>query len=101
MLASCDEEALRGLTEYGETLGLAFQIVDDILDVEGDTEVLGKQRGSDEKKKKMTYPRLYGLDASKREARTLMDKAEQALVRFDRGADRLREIARFVIERRS
>ncbi|MGE5239505.1 MAG: polyprenyl synthetase family protein [Chloroflexota bacterium] len=101
MLASCDEAALRGLTEYGETVGLAFQIIDDILDVEGDTEVLGKQRGSDEKKKKMTYPRLYGLDASKREARKLMDRAEHALETFDRGADRLREIARFVIERRS
>ncbi|MCI0469856.1 MAG: polyprenyl synthetase family protein, partial [Nitrospirae bacterium] len=55
ILAGCSEEALIRLTQYGKNIGLAFQVVDDILDVEGETETIGKPRGSDDKKKKMTY----------------------------------------------
>jgi geranylgeranyl diphosphate synthase type II len=101
MLASCSDKALGGLTRYGECVGLAFQIIDDILDVEGETEVLGKNRGSDERRKKMTYPVLYGIERSRQEARDLMAESEEALKEFDVRADPLREIARYVLGRRS
>jgi geranylgeranyl diphosphate synthase type II len=89
------------LTSYGQNIGLAFQIIDDILDVQGETEIIGKTKGSDEKKKKMTYPRLYGIEESKRKARDLIDKAIESLKLFDKHADPLREIAKYLIERQN
>jgi geranylgeranyl diphosphate synthase type II len=67
------------LTAYGEALGLAFQVVDDVLDVEATTEQLGKTAGKDAAAGKLTYPRLYGLEAAKVEARRLVDEAKAAL----------------------
>ena len=79
MLAGADERAIAALGRYGERVGLAFQIVDDILDVEGSLEALGKTAGSDERKQKATYPAVHGLDASRQRARTLLDEAQAAL----------------------
>ncbi len=87
------------LTQYGEAVGLAFQIVDDILDVEGETAQTGKPVGADASKAKWTYPRKVGLDAAKKEARVLIDRAVAALKSFGPEADRLREIAAFTIHR--
>jgi geranylgeranyl diphosphate synthase type II len=101
ILASCSDRALEGLTRYGDCVGLAFQIIDDILDVEGETEVLGKSRGSDERRKKMTYPLLYGIEKSRQKARDLMAESAEALIEFGQRADPLREIARYVLGRRS
>ncbi|MCC6345796.1 MAG: polyprenyl synthetase family protein [Nitrospirales bacterium] len=101
ILASCGEEHLLGLTGYGSPIGLAFQVVDDILDVEGETEVLGKPRGSDEKKKKMTYPKLYGLERSREKARELVGRALSSLEVFDEKAEPLRAIARYLLERKN
>jgi geranylgeranyl diphosphate synthase type II len=101
MLAGCSDEKLFGLTNYGENIGLAFQIIDDILDVEGDTEVIGKPKGSDEKKKKMTYPKLYGIEKSKEKAKELVKSAIGALEIFDEKAEPLRAIARYLLERKS
>lgn len=101
ILAGCDDERLDSLSDYGEKIGLAFQIIDDILDVEGETEVIGKPKGSDEKKKKMTYPRLYGIDKSRQMASELIEKAIGALSLFDEKADPLRGIARYLIDRKS
>lgn len=101
ILAGCDEERLVNLTRYGENVGLAFQVIDDILDVEGETEILGKPKGSDEKKKKMTYPRLYGIERSKEMALDLIRDAINSLSVFDERADPLREIARYLVERKS
>lgn len=101
MLAGCDSDELSRLTRYGENIGLAFQIIDDILDIEGETEVLGKTTGSDEKKKKMTYPGLYGVESSAKKAEDLVDEALNALESFPERADPLREIARYIIERKS
>ncbi|MFN3396152.1 MAG: polyprenyl synthetase family protein [Thermodesulfovibrionales bacterium] len=101
ILADCNDERLDSLTNYGEKIGLAFQIIDDILDVEGETEVIGKPKGSDEKKKKMTYPRLYGIDKSRQMASELIEKAIGALSLFDEKAGPLRWIARYLIERKS
>ena len=101
MLACAPEPLLSGLAGYGENIGLAFQVVDDILDVEGETEVLGKPKGSDEKKKKMTYPKLYGLERSKAKAKELVDNAVESLKVFAAEAEPLRAIARYLLERKN
>jgi geranylgeranyl diphosphate synthase type II len=100
ILAGAGREAMGALTGYGAKLGLAFQIVDDILDVEGDAELLGKPVGSDEKKKKMTYPSLYGVDASLGKAGDLIGEALESLDPLGERAEPLREIARYILERR-
>ncbi len=92
-------EQLAALTRYAENLGLAFQITDDVLDVEGDSGKLGKTVGSDERLKKATYPSLYGLEESKKLAADAVDRALKALDMFDREADLLRCIARYLLER--
>jgi geranylgeranyl diphosphate synthase type II len=99
ILAEADDEKMAALTNYGENMGLAFQIVDDVLDVQGDAEVLGKPTGSDEEKKKMTYPALYGTEESMRMAEDLIDKAIKALEPFGEKAEPLRGIARYIITR--
>ncbi len=101
ILACCNEERLAGLASYGQSTGLAFQVIDDILDVEGETEVLGKPAGSDEKNKKMTYPKLYGIDESRRKAKELIEDAVDALAVFDEKAEPLRAIAQCLLERKS
>lgn len=101
ILAGCKEDILKKLSDYGKNIGLAFQVVDDILDVEGETEVLGKPKGSDEKKKKMTYPKLYGLEKSKQKAKELINNATDALLAFDHKAEPLRAIARYLLERKN
>jgi geranylgeranyl diphosphate synthase type II len=101
ILAGADDAKLDRLTSYGENIGLAFQVVDDILDVEGETEVIGKPRGSDEKKKKLTYPRIYGIEESRRKAKELIDTSVAALSVFDGKAEPLRAVARYLYDRKS
>jgi geranylgeranyl diphosphate synthase type II len=100
ILADSDGNILKALTEYGERIGLAFQIIDDILNIEGKAEELGKASGSDAKMKKMTYPSLYGVEKSKREAENLVSEAIDALALFPSDADPLRATARYLIQRR-
>jgi geranylgeranyl diphosphate synthase type II len=90
---------MAALTGYGENMGLAFQIVDDVLDVKGDAEILGKPVGSDQEKNKMTYPALYGIDESMKKAKELIDRAIAALEPFGEEGEPLREIARYIISR--
>ncbi len=99
ILAGVGKRKSLALTRYGENIGLAFQIVDDILDVRGDTAELGKTTGSDEKKKKVTYPALYGIDVSMRKAETLIDDAIEALKEFKGKAQPLQGIARYILRR--
>jgi len=94
-----DDETLERLTVYGRSLGLAFQIVDDILDVCGTAEQLGKTPGKDARQEKATYPALYGLDASRREAKRLIDSAIGALRPLGRRGSRLRQLAEFILAR--
>lgn len=75
LLAEADEPQLHRLTSYGEQVGLAFQIIDDILDIEGDQRLLGKQPGSDTKNQKATYPGVVGIEAARAEASRLIDSA--------------------------
>jgi farnesyl diphosphate synthase/geranylgeranyl diphosphate synthase type II len=97
--AGASEEQLAALDEYGRHIGLAFQVVDDILDVEGDTKTLGKTQGKDDDANKPTYVKLMGLDGAKEEARRLLRAAIAALDGFGESADHLRELARYIVER--
>jgi len=99
--AGADEEDLKALSEYGRKTGLAFQIADDILDIESSRDILGKNTGSDKGSKKATYPALIGLEESKERMRRLVEKALSDISRFDEKAKPLRMIARFIAERKS
>lgn len=96
-----DAASLDALRRYAEAVGLAFQVQDDILDVESDTTTLGKTQGKDQAHDKPTYPALLGLDAAKTYALTLRDQALAALEGFGGSADPLRALARYIVERRS
>jgi geranylgeranyl pyrophosphate synthase len=93
------EEQLAALEAYGTHIGLAFQVVDDILDVEGDTETLGKTQGKDGDANKPTYVKLMGLDGAKAEAQRLLEAALAALSGFGESANHLRDLARYIVER--
>lgn len=101
LLYGVEGNALESLALYGHRVGLAFQVVDDILDIEGDEKETGKPVGSDERINKMTYPRLYGLEKSRSMAGELVSEALSALDAFGTGADPLREIAHYLLKRRS
>lgn len=90
---------LQKLDQYAKCIGLAFQIHDDILDVEGDTETLGKPQGSDSLQNKPTYPALLGLKEAKARADTLYNEAIDSLMEFDARADLLRDIAYYIVKR--
>lgn len=92
--------ALASLGRYGESIGLAFQIMDDILDVEGTSAELGKAVKNDQTKGKSTYPAVLGLDASKRKLALAVDRAVRALARLGPRAEPLRAIAGYVASRR-
>lgn len=99
MLGGGSKEQVEALADYGRNIGLAFQIADDILDLKGDAEKLGKPIGSDLKTEKATYPSVIGIEKSIELAQKAMNDAISALSIFDDKADPLREIARFVVER--
>jgi geranylgeranyl diphosphate synthase type II len=99
LLGEGNDEELYHLRRYGESLGLSFQIKDDLLDVEGDQEILGKPVGSDDRNLKATYPALFGLKETKRKAQELLKQALSELEFFDDNAEPLRAIARYIVER--
>jgi len=99
--AGADREQLDALSCFGEHVGLAFQIVDDILDVEQSSEALGKTAGKDAEQHKITFPAVYGLDRSRAMAEEERLAAHLALRPFDERAERLRELADFIVHRRA
>ncbi|MEJ2059759.1 MAG: (2E,6E)-farnesyl diphosphate synthase [Gammaproteobacteria bacterium] len=94
-----DQHTLDRLDHYAKNVGLAFQIRDDILDIEGDTETLGKTQGADVSLNKPTYPAILGLEESKQQARLLYQEAMDALTDFGPDAELLRWIAGFIVSR--
>jgi len=99
LYAKAGKRQFAALTRYGEMAGLAFQIVDDILDVTGKQEELGKDIGSDLEKGKKTFPSFLGLEESRRRAEEVVGEALDALKGFGRKADPLRELAKYIINR--
>ena len=99
LAAGADTAELHALTEFGDKIGLVFQIVDDILDITSSSEVLGKTAGKDEKVKKATYPAFYGIEASKQKAKELVASALQDIRDFGDEAMPLRSIAQFIVSR--
>ncbi len=99
VMAGATDAEIDALRKYGGHIGLAFQIADDILDVTGDEAKIGKPVGSDEERDKATFPKLYGLEESRRRAHLEVELAEEALSIFDERAEPLRAIARYIVER--
>ncbi len=99
--AGADDRQLAALSCYGEHIGLAFQIVDDILDVEQPSETLGKTAGKDAQQQKITFPAVYGLDRSREMAEHQRLKAHAALEMFGASARRLHEIADMIVHRKA
>lgn len=99
-LTGCESKKIAALNEYADNIGLAFQVADDILNVEGDPVRMGKAVGTDASRNKNTYPALLGLEASKTYASELVDSALASLASFDHRADPLREIAKYIIDRK-
>jgi len=100
-LSGARDEQLRALTVAGGDLGLAFQIVDDILDVTGTTEQLGKTAGKDQAQQKATYPAIHGIEASEAQAGRLVGEALHALAPLGPPAEPLRALARFILEQKA
>ncbi len=94
-----DQKSLENLICFADNIGLAFQVADDILNIVGNPDVMGKAIGSDVLNDKMTFPAIIGLDASKKYAQTLIDNANNAISKFDKNADPLRAIANYIINR--
>ncbi|MBW2610364.1 MAG: polyprenyl synthetase family protein [Deltaproteobacteria bacterium] len=100
ILGHGSKQQVEAVTSYGNSIGLAFQISDDILDVEGDSNEMGKGVGGDAQKGKNTYPSVHGIEKSKKILREIIEKAVEPLKQFDLRADPLRHIARYIIERK-
>ncbi|MBF0273632.1 MAG: polyprenyl synthetase family protein [Nitrospinae bacterium] len=101
LLEGSNEKSLKALSLFGEKIGLAFQVVDDILDITGNEKTLGKTPGKDEKSKKLTYPSLYGIEKSREIADTLYGEAVNALDMFGNNANNLKSIAELIVKRNS
>ncbi len=101
IMANSSPAKLNMLTEYGEKVGLAFQIIDDILDVTGTKEELGKSTGADDAKGKNTYPSTFGLKKSRKIAEGLINDSLKAINSFNKNAEPLVEIAKYILSRRN
>jgi geranylgeranyl diphosphate synthase type II len=99
-LGGGSDREVTSLAQYGTSVGLAFQVVDDLLDIEGDEALTGKPVGSDERNAKATYPALYGLERTKEMANELLQESLDALKIFGSEADPLRAIANYVVNRK-
>ena len=94
-----DDKTIQAMSLYGDLIGLAFQVKDDILDIEGDTEIIGKPTGSDTSMNKSTFPALMGLDAAKTYAEQLVNESLQALQSLPYNTDKLKQLATYIIDR--
>jgi geranylgeranyl diphosphate synthase, type II len=99
--ASADSRQVENLRQFGQAIGLAFQIIDDVLDVTQTSEQLGKTAGKDIASEKATYPALFGLEESRKKARALLEDAYRAVQNLGASGETLKGLARFLIERES
>jgi geranylgeranyl diphosphate synthase type II len=99
LIAGANDEELFNITVYAEKIGMAFQITDDILDVKGDQDILGKNTGSDEERNKLTYPSIYGLEKSEKMAQTAIDDALMFLRKTNKNNIYLEELANYILTR--
>jgi len=100
ILGKGSPDQIQKLRTYAKNIGLAFQVTDDLLDVEGDPNIMGKDVGSDKARKKNTYPALLGIEQSKQFAKKLVNNALKALDYFDNNANPLRAIAYYIVDRK-
>lgn len=100
LLAGGNPAQIEAVRAFGRRVGLAFQVVDDILNIEGDPSIMGKAVGTDQLRRKNSYPGLLGLAKSKEFAQNLVQQAIEAIAEFDFKADALRAFARYVVERK-
>ncbi len=100
IIGRADDQQFAALSSYGKQIGLAFQIVDDLLNVEGTTAQLGKAAGSDAEQNKATYPSFFGVEKTRKLAGEAVDGAIAALSSFDHEAEPLRELARYIYNRK-
>ena len=100
VLSAGTTEQIESLIQYAASIGLAFQVADDILNIAGDPEIMGKAVGTDQARAKNTYPTLIGLKASRQYARELIKDALRAVSMFDSKAEPLRTIAAYIVERK-
>ena len=100
LLADARKRQMKMLKTYARNIGLAFQVTDDILNVEGNPKEMGKAVGTDELREKSTYPAILGLETSRQFAKNLVEKALQALEIFDKKAEPLRGLATYIIDRK-
>ena len=98
-LAGATRDELEALSFYGQKIGLAFQIVDDLLDIQGSTETIGKTPGKDRTQGKVTYPSVIGLEESREKAKLLLEEAEKGIASFKEGGKVLRHLARLIVLR--
>jgi len=101
LAAYASEIELKVLDDYGSKIGLAFQIIDDLLDIEGDSEELGKSTGKDEEHQKATYPALYGLEDSRKQAVMLIDQAKRSIRKYGERAVLFEALADYLLNRKS
>ncbi|HBR00840.1 MAG TPA: farnesyl-diphosphate synthase, partial [Cyanobacteria bacterium UBA11691] len=99
MLAGASSDLLERLSQYAKNIGLAFQIVDDILDITATSEELGKTSGKDAQAQKVTYPSLWGIEKSKQESKALIEQAKAQLEGYEEAAKPLLAIADFITAR--
>jgi geranylgeranyl pyrophosphate synthase len=100
IIGNATPEQLAALDKYGQNLGLAFQIVDDLLDVQGETQDLGKTAGKDRAQGKLTYPGLLGAEASRQRAAALLEEARTAVTLFGSRAAHLIALTHYVLDRK-
>lgn len=101
ILAESDDNILSLFTEYGQRIGMVFQIVDDILDITGEPSEIGKTAGSDQRKRKLTYPSIYGIERSRQKAKELAEEAVDIISGLGMNGEPLKEIALYLLKRSS
>ena len=101
ILSELDQKDIKALSKYGEKIGLAFQIQDDIIDIESPSSISGKDQGSDINKDKITYPSIVGLEGSRTRARELASEAKEMLHLSHKNADNLHKLADYIVQRKT